>query len=326
MNRLLPALLAAFAIASLVGCGTVMQQSIVRARMGYPQPPALPILPLDPGQELVLQGGMGRTLTSLPQTGVLDDSAQSHLDLSLPPYGASTDLFFQHRGLFLGMELAGRQTLMMGGANIQADGWQFLAWTGFGSVTYSQDILYKQKVVSIFQDTSWEWSRDSSGMNSTAFVFSSGISALFGTGAFRPFVAAKFLTGPSVDGISALSGNGTPKASNKFGLSQAMLDAGIRMEISTRFHAFAGAGLRTFTDQEIPGADWKLYAGASIDLIRADIPPPPVRSREIRETPILSNSVTNSPAPGPAIAPKASAVDAAPSGSGPRPVQIEDAP
>jgi hypothetical protein len=360
MNRLPSAILAFFALVALSSCDTVVQQSIVRAHMSLPAPPTLPILPLDPDQRLVLQGGLGTRLTQLPPTGVLDDSSRNRLELHLPNTSASGNLFFHYKVLFLGVELSDRQTQVMAGTNIQADGWQLLGWAGGGILNYDQDITYRQMVRTYEGDTTWSLSRDSSGMESSTLVFSAGVSAVFGTDVFRPFVAARILTGPIIDGTgSVLFSNDEPAATNGFDLSQAMLDAGLKIEPTARFHAFVGVGLRTFLDKEIPGADWRLYAGVSIDLVHPDRKPEAASTEEIREAPsrpiarhlespppgsdspvekvgptpgrttapIQSDSVSPVPTPGskPAIVPKLSAADTAPPNTAPRTIHFQDA-
>jgi hypothetical protein len=291
MTRLppvIPILLASFGLAALSGCDTVLQQSIVRAHVNYPEPPSLPILPLDPQQRVVLQGGLDRYITSLPLTGVLDDSSGNRLQLQMPSTSYSGNLFFHYKVLFLGLELGDRRSTFMAGTNIQADDWKCLAWAGFGFVDYSPLVTYRQLVSTYDDDTVWRISTDSSKLNSTSLTLSAGVSAMFGTGPVQPFVAARILTGPKVDGTDdgLLASDNSPAASNGFSLTQAMLDGGMRIEPLPWLHAYVGAGGRTYLDKEIPGIDWKVYAGVSFDLLRADPERQEKASPEHRAIPI----------------------------------------
>ena len=275
MTRLppvIPILLASFGLAALSGCDTVLQQSIVRAHVAYPEPPSLPILPLDPQQRVVLQGGMDRYVTSLPLTGVLDDSSGNRLQLQMPSTSYSGNLFFHYKVLFLGLELGDRRSTFMAGTNVQADDWKILGWLGLGFVDYRPLVTYRQLYSNFSDDTVWRYSTDSSKLKSTSLTLSAGISAMFGTGPIQPFVAARILTGPKIDGTDdgLLASGNSPAASNGFSLTQAMLDGGMRIEPLPWLHAYVGAGGRTYLDKEIPGFDWKVFAGVSFDLLRTD--------------------------------------------------------
>ena len=341
----------------LTSCDTVMQQSIVRAHVSVPEPPVLPILPLDADQRLVLQGGLGARMSRLPPTGLLNDSAHSRLELQLPNTSGSANLFFHYKVLFLGIEVAGRQTQVMAGTNIQLDGWQFLDWAGVGVLNYGQDVSYRQMIRTYEGDTTWRLSQDSSGMESSTLVFSAGVSAVFGTDAIRPFVAARLLTGPNIDGNGSnlLFQSSTPSASNGFDLSQGMLDAGLKIEVVPWLHAFVGAGCRTFLDKEIPGADWRLYGGLSIDLVHTDRKEAATPSQEIVDAPsrpilrpaqsppspiedsapapfrrihqIPSDSVIQAPGlgSGPAMPPRSTTEDSTPADIAPRTIHFQDA-
>lgn len=264
--------LAISAVFMLSGCVSVRQQQIVEARLGLPEPPVLPILPLDSQERMVLQGGAGMRVGSLPRTGILDDSSGQRLGLDLDRYGAEGAYLFHYKLLLAGTEISSEQVTVLAGLNVQGNGFQVLPWLGVGAAQLRQDVKYRQTLGNdnSSSDTTWNVLVRKSGTSISPIV-TGGISVVLGNRVVRPFLAPRFIYGQVVDGKDAndSTGGSAPAATNAIDLDQIVVDGGVRIEVTRWVHAFVGAGYRTFLSSEIPGYDWRLYAGVGCDLWRS---------------------------------------------------------
>ncbi|HXP89704.1 MAG TPA: hypothetical protein VN931_02130 [Fibrobacteria bacterium] len=255
-------ILATLGMLLMSSCG--VQQRIIRAQVDAPSAPPIPILPLDESEHIVIQAGIAQRIGPCPTGGLLNDSGPTPLGLSFDPRTSGGLLGFHYKAIWAGFELSGNQTSCLFGTNTQVDNWKFLGFFGLGATSFHQSLQLQQPVVTSYaiedRDTVVSLSGSVSSITSTL-----GLSAMFTSGSIQPFVAFRFLEGPTVDGSSG----GAFASTNAFSLSQALLYAGARTDLSQRFHVLAGGGWRTFTGGLIHGSDWNLYLGLGFDLARS---------------------------------------------------------
>ena len=289
------ALLGALVLSS---CSDVLNQQIVRAQVSAPSAPPLPILPLDESERVVVQAGIAQRIGSYPSGGPLSDSAGSDLQLSFDPRSAGGIFILHYKAFWSGLELTDNLTSVLLGVNVQNADWKCIGFFGLGSTSFHQNLLLlQQKQVYLFEtdtkDTLVPFS--GSGSNTTTSL---GFSAMFTNARVQPYVAIRFLGGPTVDG----STTDNPPATNAFSLGEALIYAGVRGDIAPRLHLLAGAGWRTFTGGLIHGNDWNVYLGASFDL--AVVAAAPDRQENTRPEPLDMTPEKSGP-PRPETSPKA---------------------
>jgi hypothetical protein len=246
----------------LSSCSDVLNQQIVRAQVSAPSAPPLPILPLDESERLVVQAGIAQRLGSPPAGGPLTDTAGSNLQLSFDPQSFGGVFILHYKIFWSGLELSDDRTSVLLGVNVQNEDWKCLGYFGLGSTSFHQNLLLLQQkqddlLFSDPKDTLVPLSGSISGVTTSV-----GISAMFTNGKVQPYLAIRFIGGPTVDG----STGSVPAAQNAFSLSQALVYAGVRGDVAPRLHLLAGAGWRTFTGGLIHGNDWNASVGASFDL------------------------------------------------------------
>jgi len=253
----------------LTSCSDVLTQQIVRAQVSAPSAPPLPILPLDESERVVVQAGIEQRLGSPPAGGPLTDTVGSNLQLSFDPHSTGGIFILHYKAFWSGLELTDDLTSVLLGVNVQNADWKCLGFFGLGSTSFHQNLLLlQQKQVYLFETDTKDTLVPFSGSTSNTTT-SLGFSAMFTNAWFQPYVAIRFLGGPTVDGSTV----DNPSANNAFSLSQALVYAGVRADLAPRLHVLAGAGWRTFTGGLIHGNDWNAYVGASFDLAMVSVEP-----------------------------------------------------
>lgn len=254
------------AVLCLSGCDELLRQRILDARLRVPHAPS-PILPMDSAQRISLDAGFGSSVASLPPGKILDDSSGGRVRITSSSADGSLRFCFHYKALLIGQEIGNGRTTIFGGANLQFGAFQWLGWCGGSLISWHEDILYKQGWGSVENGPVSYWNTFRDTVDQVSLALSTGMAIQQGSGVVRPFAAARLDLGPEANGAPWLSGD--PKADNPISLSQLQLDAGLRMDCVPRIHAYAGTGTRIFLSSDIPGNDWRVFGGISIDLWRS---------------------------------------------------------
>lgn len=263
---------------ALVSCdSSILHRDIVAANVHQSPLQPMPLLPLQSGQKVSVQGGFSQTLSAQATGGRLDDSTHSALALNRAPLGFGGIILYRSpRDFWGGLELSNGSGFLLGGSIVPKGNWLLLAYGGFGLVSYTEDVTYREIRTSTSSGiliTSLDTTRSLRRVRDTIL----GLSASFGGaaqyqwGPLHPFAAARLLIGPRIDGKASLI-DGSPVASNAIQLGEFRIDAGSGLDLASRLHLIAGVGANTSIDSKIEGVVWRGFAGFQWDYSLEDRP------------------------------------------------------
>lgn len=248
---------------------SVVQRNIVSASVHQSPIQPLPLLPVDEGRKMAIQGGFSQVLSASATGGTLDDSAHSQLGLTRSAMGmGGTVLYHSHRfwGAF---ELTNGSGFVLGGTSIPREDWTILLYGGFGMTTYQEDVTYREyktTTVGTFV-THLDTVRSMRRVRDTVLGLSAsaGAAAQYQWGRLQPFGALRVIVGPRIDGKTSLM-EGSPVATNAIQLGEIRLDAGTRIALFPRCHVIGGLGANASLDSKIDGVVWRGFAGLQWDI------------------------------------------------------------